>query len=219
LRRAQLHAARLSRAVFVGLLNTCAAAAPAAPSATMVDVCAFVRGQFAHDAHSLADLAASVDWKDSAADLPDELIGAQEAEIDFDNDGKPERVYQRDFSTHYMTGSVLLVRSTTSAATFEGATFLPCQWDVKAIAIKSCPPFSQDNDEAGFAMQRRNGKTVFFRARYAELIPFRFHDHTFVAVTSRSEDSADYVAVVDPRARRHFEPKCLLRRGRIDNAW
>jgi hypothetical protein len=195
-------------------------------------VCEYVRVALGRPDASAASLGDSkLTWSESTADLPGEMSGATQAEFDFNNDGEVDRVFRRDFEDHYMMGSALLVQPGRSADSVDVASrdpgddpravFFPCQWDAKPIALQSCPPFTQDNDEAGFAMARRGSqKPVFFRARYVDVNPFRFRNHTFVAVTSNSADSADFTAIVEPLADKRFAPKCLLRHGlRIENTW
>jgi len=218
--------------VLLGPAAVWAAAAPpvaAKNSATHANpVCERVRDAVAK--HALDNLGdGNIGWIESNTDLPEDLVGAEQAEFDFDNDGTIDRVFRREFSVHYMMGSTLLVQSGRSPnqvdvasgnpADDPQAAFLPCQWDSKPIALHTCPPFTQDNDEAGFALSRRNGKRVFFRARYVELVPFLFQNHSYVAISSHSQDTIDFVGVVQPRADKRFEPACLLHRGRIDNVW
>jgi len=58
-----------------------------------------------------------------------------ESVFDFDNDGKPDRVFIRDFQSNYMDGSVLLVQYGRSASELdvsdspmeEASGFFPCQ--------------------------------------------------------------------------------------------
>jgi len=191
-------------------------------------VCEFVRDAL-RKASPEALAGASIEWSvESNADLPAELGGAHEAEFDFDNDGVNDGVFLRSFEDHYMMGSALLVQpGRTSAASSDdqpgddpNAVFIPCQWNASAIAMASCPPFSQENDEAGFAIPRGKPRTsVFFRARYSALYPFRLNERTYVAMTSASADTTDFTAVVEPAPHARFKPRCLLHRGRIEKAW
>jgi hypothetical protein len=203
-----------------------------AKHAVSAAICEHVRSVLAQPGGSAARLdEGNITWSETDADLPEDLApGASQADFDFDNDGTIDRVFRTQYEVHYMMGSTLLVQSGRSSQTIEvaggkpvedaAATFLPCQWDKNSIAIGKCPPFTQDNDEAGFAIARRGAqKPVFFRARYTDLTPFRFEDQTYVAVTSHSYDSRAFTAVVRPQANKRYVPKCLLRNGRIENTW
>jgi len=156
---------------------------------------------------------AALTWSeaDDSASLPGELGGAEEARFDFDNDGTLDRVFTRSFEDHYMQGSIALVRL---GPRMTDQWFLPCQLAAKAIPFEKCPPFSQDNDEAGFSVQGRTpNEKPFFRGRYLDLAPFQFHGATFLAVESHSQDTSRYVAVIKPIPGKKFEPTCLLRTG------
>ena len=201
---------------------------PATAGSANHAVCEYVRDTLRKG--SLDDLAgAAIAWNvESDADLPGDLAGADEAEFDFDNDGARDRVFRKSFSTHYMTGSALFVQPGRSSAAASSerpaddvtAVFVPCQWNASAIRIVSCPPFAQDNDEAGMAIPRRKPMApVFFRARYSDLYPFRLGERTYVAITSASAEAVDFTAVVEPAPHARFEPRCLLHRGRIERVW
>ena len=170
-------------------------------------------------------------WSDVTDESNEEHFGDKFSEFDFDNDGVVDRVFRTDYASRYMTGSTLAVLPRQPGQAVPGsapagwsadpdAVFLPCQWNSRPIDLTACAPFSQANDEAGFAVARRApAKPVYFRARYSDLIPFRFGGRTLVTVISASEDSVDYVAVVQPLRARRFVPICLLRRGRIVDSW
>lgn len=160
-------------------------------------------------------------WEPTEAPLG-ELNGAEEAVVDFDNDGKRDRVFMRSFEDRYMNGSVLLVQSGHSASVLQvGATplednawFIPCQLDARTLAVKECPPFSQNNDEAGLRVQGRTAKEqVFFRARYSAVTPFRFDNITYVLVTGQIETAAGtFGAVLKPLPDHQFATACVFQR-------
>jgi len=148
--------------------------------------------------------------------LPEELAGSNESIFDFDNDGKKDRVFGRIFENTYMHGSVLLVQYNYSILDkknpFEETSgFFPCQMDKTPHKIKDCPPFSQENDEAGFSMEGQTDKDSFyFRARYSSLEPFIFQGTTYIGV--KSIDENDFVGVLKPLPDRTFKEKCLFRK-------
>ena len=112
-----------------------------------------------------------------------------------------------------MHGSTLVINpSLDSASNLTDGWFLPCQLDTKSIPIQECPPFSQAHDEAGFAIPNPGRDDVYFRARYSHLTPFTFKGATYLSVTSESEDTREFVAVLKPRPHRSFERSCLLRK-------
>lgn len=153
--------------------------------------------------------------------LPEELVGSGECIIDFDNDGKLDRVFIHSLETTYMDGSVLLVQLGSSVSKLnvtdtpmdKASNFLPCQLSSTPFDIRDCPPFSQKGDEAGFFMKGMTNKNlVHFRARYSSVSPFTFEGINFVGVNSNSEDTKEFVAVIKPLPHRRFEPICLFRR-------
>ena len=147
--------------------------------------------------------------------LPEELAGSSESIFDFDNDGKKDRVFSRIFENTYMHGSVLLVQygysilDKTNSPMKETSGFFPCQLDKVPHKIRACPPFSQENDEAGFSMEGRTDKESFyFRARYSSLEPFIFRGTTYIGVKSIQDG---FVGVLKPLPDRTFQKKCLFR--------
>ncbi|NMC73328.1 MAG: hypothetical protein GYA56_03040 [Geobacteraceae bacterium] len=160
------------------------------------------------------------DWRDATVELPEELAGGSESIFDFNNDGKLDRVFARDYATNYMHGSVLLVQPGNSRSRLivaaspmdSSSIFLPCQMGTVRHNINDCPPFSQKNDEAGFSMKGRTKKdSVYFRGRYSAISPFIFRKTTFIEVSAISDDTRDFVAVLKPLPGGRFQEMCLLR--------
>ncbi len=161
------------------------------------------------------------EWGETSVKLHKELAGCDESILDFNNDGKLDRVFSKTFMNTYMHGSVLLAqpgRSSTkllvSASPLDSASlFLPFHLGKVRHSIYDCPPFSQENDEAGFSMKGRNEKDeVYFRGRYSDIAPFSFHGISYIAVSSYSEDTRDFVAVLKPLPDGTFRKIGLLRR-------
>jgi len=159
-------------------------------------------------------------WGSPSVELPKELAGSSESVFDFDNDGKLDRVFSRDFESNYMDGSVLLVQPGNSSSKLsvldapmdKGSWFIPCQMSQDQYEIRDCPTFSQKGDDAGFSMKgRTGGNSIFFRARYSIVSPFTFKRESFIGVSSKSEDTKDFVAVLKPLPNRTFQPMCLFR--------
>lgn len=166
-------------------------------------------------------MLARPDWQDTDAKLPDELNGSRESVFDFDNDGHLDRVFSKDYEQNYMDGTTLLVQPGRAASKLivgsdpleKSSVFLPCQMDSSQPAIAHCPPFSQKHDEAGYQMSGApGGDRVFFRGRYTKVEPFTHGGSTYLGLSSRSEDTMDYVAVVKPLPGRKFQSMCLFRR-------
>lgn len=160
-------------------------------------------------------------WTTTAVELSNELAGSSESIFDFNNDGKLDRVFSRSFESTYMDGSVLLMQPGRSSSKLnvsdspmdQNSIFLPCQMGKVRHNILDCPPFSQKNDEAGFSMRGRNEKEeVYFRVRYSSISPFSFHGVNFIGVSTMSEDTQDFVAVLKPMPDGTFQKSCLLRR-------
>ncbi|MBI5108291.1 MAG: hypothetical protein HZA62_06045 [Rhodocyclales bacterium] len=159
-------------------------------------------------------------WDRPSVELPRELAGSSESVFDFDNDGKLDRVIRQEFESNYMDGSVLLVLSGNSSLKLsvpdspidKSSWFIPCQLSRSQYEIHDCPPFSQKGDDAGFSMKMNKGKdSIFFRARYSSVAPFSFRRESFIGVSSKSEDSINFVAVLKPMPNRTFQPICLFR--------
>ena len=161
------------------------------------------------------------EWKTPLIELPKELAGGLESVFDFDNDGSLDRIFSRYFESNYMHGSVLLVQPGKSRRQLRvketlldsTSVLVPCQMGMTSKDIGACAPFSQKSDDAGFQMETRKGdKPVYFRARYAEVVPFRFRASTYIQVKSHSEDTREYVAVLKPLPNRRSQPTCLIRK-------
>jgi uncharacterized protein len=153
--------------------------------------------------------------------IPKELEGATTQIFDFNNDGKLDLVISSYFSNNYMDSSPLLVEQGNSSTTLDlpkipfsnDAWFLPCQLDRPDISLSTCPPFSQDNDESGFAVPTKNIKdTVYFRGRYTHLEPFRFNNRTYIFASSMAEATMNMFAIIEPLPKKKYRPVCLLQR-------
>ncbi len=191
-------------------------------------VCKAVQEELARD-FSLFDFYAGLRtekfqiplWSESPSSLPKMMRGSDESIFDFNNDGNLDRVIAKDFSSGYLDGTVMLVDSggeskklSVSSAPSEVSSWLiPCQLDSVKYMTLNCPPFSSDNSEAGFTiMTGEKDKSVFFRARYTKVFPFISNGESFIGVSSRSEGTKDYAAVLKPTPRQTFEPACLFRK-------
>jgi len=161
------------------------------------------------------------EWTDTTVELPKELVGSSESIFDFNNDGNLDRVFGRSYENTYMDGSVLLVQPGSSSSKLnvsaapinKTSSLLPCQMGKVRHSIYKCPPFSQENDEAGFAMHGQTNKdTIYFRARYSNVSPFSFMGVNFIGVSTKDEATKDFVAVLKPLPDGTFQKKCLLRR-------
>ncbi len=171
---------------------------------------------FLNDAGSGKDLAFPA-WAEGADALPDDLVGAEQSVFDLNNDGKPERVLRKRFDNTYMDGSVLMARYGSTAAPLSWTpssgdpelAYLPCQLADKRFAISSCPPFSQDGDEANVSLKAGAGKApVVFRGRYLSIAPFFFRDMTYLGLTGAGQRG--YAAVLEPLAAGGYRQSCLL---------
>jgi uncharacterized protein len=167
------------------------------------------------------------EWKDVTVELPQELTAnglmpeeSRESTYDFDNDGNLDRVISLSSTTHYMDATVLLVQPGTSPKLLapahplfdKSSTFIPCQVTSEPSDLHECPPLSQKWDEAGFVFGGRTSpNAIRFRARYADVVPFMFQGTSYVFVQSRSEDTANYFAILKPLPKRKFEYSCLFR--------
>lgn len=160
-------------------------------------------------------------WQDNEVTLPGELSGSRVGVFDFDNDGYLDQVFAKSYQHNYMDGTTLLVQPGRSAKNLtvggdpleKSSVFVPCQMDSKQPSIALCPPFSQKHDEAGYEMSgAAGGEKVFFRGRYTAVDPFIHGGSTYLGLSSRSEGTMDYVAVVKPQPGRKFQPVCLFRR-------
>jgi len=153
--------------------------------------------------------------------LPEELARSKESVFDFDNDGKLDRVIQRDFESDYMYGSVLLVERGSSPTKLsvpglpmgKDSWFIPCQMSTTHYEICDCPPFSKKGNDVGFWVGEEEKKgSIYFESRYATVLPFTFAGKNFIGVSSRSWDTKDFVAVLKPMPNRTFQPMCLFKR-------
>lgn len=161
-------------------------------------------------------------WGAPSVEPPMELAGGSESVFDFDNDGKPDRVLLRQFESTYMHGSVLLVERGAAesrpqlpeAPTGSKPWLVPCQMSAANGAALECPPFSQKRDDAGFRVKAQQSReSVYFRARYATVLPFFFMGESFLSVGSVSADTENFAAVLKPApAGGALQPVCLFRR-------
>lgn len=160
------------------------------------------------------------DNEEANVNLPGDMDNATMARFDFDNDGRMDTVYTRNFENAYQRGAVLLVlpgvfeTPPQSIPVMEklGATLLPCQWDENGPKISQCAPFSQAADKAGFDVKSSTGKISRFRSRYTDVEPFIFKRKTYIRARSYSGDTLDHYAVLQPRTGGRYKTMCLLRK-------
>jgi uncharacterized protein len=150
--------------------------------------------------------------------VPTEIPVDTQDVYDFDNDGKLDLVFEAEFFNHYMASAVLLVESGTSSKELKLAQepisnnswYIPCQLGNPEIKLKSCPPLSQDADEAGFEIKVNNKKSVHFRGRYTQLTPRTYKGRTYLWIVSSSANTTNYYAVIEPLPQKKFRPVCLM---------
>ena len=105
-----------------------------------------------------------------------------------------------------MLGSTLLVQPGRSPSTVDVAAsnpledhdtwFIPCQLQGKRCPLQDCPPFSQNNDEAGLTVSwNKRTRHVRFPGRYSDVVPLRLQSTTFLLVTGSSPESRGYAAI------------------------
>lgn len=160
-------------------------------------------------------------WGEPSVEPPEELAGGSESVFDFDNDGKPDRVLLRQFESTYMHGSVLLVERGAAESRLHlpqapigtNTWLVPCQMSAANGTARECPPFSQKRDDAGFRVKSQQSRdSVYFRARYATVLPFFFKGETFLSVGSVSTDTENFAAVLKPTPDGGaIQPVCLFR--------
>ena len=163
------------------------------------------------------------EWRNTDVEVPGELGDTQEADFDFYNHGRLDRVFMSSFGTRYMLGSTLLVQPGRSPSTVDvpvsnpledpDTWFIPCQLQGKRFPLKDCPPFSQSNDEAGLTVSwNKRRQHVRFPGRYSDVVPLRLQSTTFLLVTGSSPESRGYAAILRPLPTRTFRTSCLLHR-------
>lgn len=160
-------------------------------------------------------------WSQSEIELPGDLEGSSENIFDFNNDGKLDRVFKKQFENSYNNGTVLLVQPGSSEDELsvpdqpmgDTSIMLPCQMDSVKHDILECPPFSQKSDDAGFAVKGKTEKdSVRFRARYSTLAVSSFQGVNYLGVRSNSNDTDNYVAILKPMPNGGFQEMCLLQK-------
>jgi len=161
------------------------------------------------------------EWDETLVELAKELRDCEESVFDFNNDKKLDRVFKCSSENSYMDGTVLLVQPGRSSSELivsaslidDTSLYLPFQMGEIRQNIQEYPPFSEKYSEAGPSMNVRGEKeTVNFRGRYSTVSPFSFHDTNYVAISSITEDTEDYVAVFKPLPNGKFQNMCLIRR-------
>jgi len=138
--------------------------------------------------------------------------------FDLDNDGHIDNVFVEDQEGTYIYGNVFYVLPGSSRTLGEEekeidtreVTIFPCQFDKKVPSSRSCPPISQDGDDAGISVHIK-GKTIFFRGRYVFMEPVKFRDRTFLVLKSESEDTKLYSAVIEPMGGKKYRPACIFK--------
>lgn len=155
---------------------------------------------------------------DTGEKVHEQMPVPSEASIDIDNDGHEERVLKFEFYNNYMHSTQLMMKLDSHSQEADqktmpspGSWFLPCQFDPTVANADDCPPFSRKND-GGELLMEAGKETITFRGRYTILNPFLFENKTYILVSSVSEDTLNYYAVVKLTQNRQYEKACLIRR-------
>lgn len=160
-------------------------------------------------------------WSQSEIELPGDLKGSSENIFDFNNDGKLDRVFKKQFETSYNDGTVLLVQPGSSedelivpdSPMADTSMLLPCQINFVKHGILECHPFSQKSDDAGFTVKGKTEKdSVRFRARYSTLAVSNFQGVNYLGIRSNSSDTENYVVILKPLPNGGFQEMCLLQK-------
>ena len=162
-------------------------------------------------------------WRDPDFMAPRELGDAEEADLDFYNDGKLSRVLINYNQGDYLSGSSLLVQHGRAADKLDLAVeapledpdtwLIPCQLQGKRFPLRECPPFSHVNDDAGLTVSWANGsRHVHFLGRHADIALLRLNGTTFLLVTGSTPEAQGYAVVLKPLPVRTFSTTCVLQR-------
>lgn len=155
--------------------------------------------------------------KPANAKLPGDAQGEQLANFDFDNDGVPDQVFSYDGASTYLMGTVFYVQHGKAGGALKpnpavaDLAVYPCQFDPKVTKSASCPPLSQDADEAGISFDISEDKSVFFRGRYVEMTPIRYQNKSFLVLVSASGDTRKYAALIEPTPGKRYRSACLFK--------
>ena len=157
----------------------------------------------------------------SPASLAPPLEGVQLVDFDFDNDGQLDQVFMDSREGTYISGTMFYVRhgplpeaTESRVLSIDELRIYPCQFDRRSTGSAHCPPYSQKGDELGVNVRIPGKKKgVFFRGRYTVITPFRYDGRTYLGLQSRSADTEDYGAVIEPRKGSAYRSVCLYRRG------
>jgi len=157
-------------------------------------------------------------FKDVGKKVHEQMPIPSEVSVDIDNDGHDERVLKFDFYNNYMHSTQLMINLDSERQDADeqimpppGAWFLPCQFDSNIAEAYDCPPFSEKNDGGELVMGAEK-EAVIFRGRYSILNPFLFEKKNYILVSSVSEDTMNYFAVIKLAQNRKYEKMCLIRR-------
>ena len=164
------------------------------------------------------NLSEAVQWR--KPHLPSPLDGVPLVDFDFDNDGQADQVFISGRWSRYIAGTLIYVRhaqssqaTANSPAPMEELKIYPCQFDPRSKGPAHCPPRSQDGDEMGIDTHfPSKGVKIFFRGRYTEISPVRYHERTYLLLKSQSADTERYAALIEPLKNDGFRSVCLFRR-------
>lgn len=155
----------------------------------------------------------------ATSELPERLSGGALLDFDFDNDGFPDEVFEYVNAGSYISGTLLYVRrGTTGPATpkrlqVDEIAIFPCQFDPRVPNSKSCPPLSQDADEAGISISMpKLRRPIFFRGRYTLMEPVRYSGRTYIVLRGNSFGVHGLAAVIEPTGGLNYRSVCLLKR-------
>ena len=164
------------------------------------------------------------DWKESDVDLSSQLGYTQEADFDFFNHGKIDRVFMFSYAAHTVQGSKVLVQPGSSFSSVRvpfknplddpDTRFYPCQLVSKDILVKDCSPlgFYHNNDTVSVYKSKTSSAATFL-VDFSEVVVVRLDGITYVLLSAVYSKDAGVTAVFRPKGNEALDLVCVLHQG------
>lgn len=153
--------------------------------------------------------------------LHERLQGVPLVDFDFDNDGVSDEVFWYESDDRYIAGTLFFVRLRPQSLPpipqleFEDLVIFSCQFDSNALGPRSCPPLSQEADEAGIKIEPAGlRQKLFFRGRYTRIVPVSYRSKTYLLLRGTSVGADRFAAVIEPTGGTNYKSRCVFQRSR-----
>jgi hypothetical protein len=157
-------------------------------------------------------------WHSTTVNMLEDQTGGTPSEsiFDIDNDGKLDKVFYFGAERNDFDGSVMFIEKGRLASSFAKLNsrndFTGCQHLIIQYESRACPAFDFPHGDGALVLKSASEDgALSFSNQLTWLSPFRWQGVSYIGVSSRAEDTLNYVAVMKPLPNKHLQQMCLFK--------